>query len=231
MEVSLELEEIKRSLNVLSKDIATVTQQQAKIVTLLDEVKKLKELLSEKDKIISGLERRIDDLEQHTRMEEVIINGLETKHRSYARVAASSTSGMEGQDAPPEELQTLEQQVGVFLTTKNIIINTKDISACHLLPRKDNSAEPAIVVRFVNRQHKDDLLRQARKLKGSGMFINEHLTRKNADIARQARKLRNQKNTQATWTRNGRVLIRLNGSSEEARVITVGDIKHLDQFK
>ena len=65
VEVGQELEEIKR---VMSQDISTVTQQQAKIVTLLDEVKSLKELLSEKDKAINGLERRIEDLEQYTRM-------------------------------------------------------------------------------------------------------------------------------------------------------------------
>lgn len=230
MDVSLELEDIKRSLNVMSKDISTVTQQQAKIVTLLDEVKQLKELLSEKDKVIKGLERRVDDLEQYSRMDEVIVNGLETKHRSYARVAASGTGSMEGQDAPAEELQTLEQQLGAFLSAKNIAINENDISVCHLLPRKHTGAKPAIVVRFVSRKRKDDLLRQARKLKGSGVYINEHLTKKNADIARQARILRKQSRIQATWTRNGRVLIRLNGSPEEAKVITVRDMADLEQF-
>uniref|UniRef100_A0A8C6TNJ3 Uncharacterized protein n=1 Tax=Neogobius melanostomus TaxID=47308 RepID=A0A8C6TNJ3_9GOBI len=66
VEVNHKLEEIKRSLNSMSKDIFTLTQQQAKIVTLLDEVKNLKVLLSENDEVISGLERRIDDLEQYT---------------------------------------------------------------------------------------------------------------------------------------------------------------------
>lgn len=232
MEVNHELEEIKRSLNYMSKDIFTLTQQQAKIVTLLDEVKNLKVLLSEKDEVINGLEKRIDDLEQHTRVDEVIINGLETKHRSYARVAAAGTGcAMEGENAPVEELQTLEQQVESFLAKKDIIIDTKDISACHLLPSKQKTAIPTIVIRFANRKRKDDLLRQARKLRGSGVYINEHLTRKNADIARQARSLWKQKKIQATWTRNGRVFVRTNGLPEESKVITVRETKDLDQFK
>ncbi|KAK7901169.1 hypothetical protein WMY93_017938 [Mugilogobius chulae] len=230
MEVVQDLEEIKSSLNGLSKDIATVTQQQAKLVKLVDEVKELRELLEEKERVIGGLERRIDDLEQYTRMEDVIINGLDTKHRSYARVAAAGTGGsvaMEGQDAPVEELLTLEQQVVTFLSNKDINIDPKEISACHLLPRKHSNAKPAIVVRFVNRKHKVALLRQARKLKGSSVFINEHLTSKNAEIARHARILWKQKKIQATWTRNGRVLIRLNGTPEQARVITPSSVSTL----
>lgn len=141
VELNHELEEMKISLNFMSKDIFTLTQQQAKIVTLVDEVKNLKILLSEKDEVINGLERRIDDLEQYMRVDEVIINGLETKHRSYARVAAAGTGrAMDGENAPVEELQTLEQQVETFLAKKDITIDMKDISACHLLPSKQKPA-------------------------------------------------------------------------------------------
>lgn len=52
VELNHELEEIKISLNFMSKDIFTLTQQQAKIVTLVDEVKDLKILLSEKDEVM-----------------------------------------------------------------------------------------------------------------------------------------------------------------------------------
>lgn len=40
--------------------------------------------IQEKDAIIKDLESGIDDLEQYTRMVDVIVSGLETKHRSYA---------------------------------------------------------------------------------------------------------------------------------------------------
>lgn len=61
---------------------------------------------------------------------------------------------------------------------------------------KQKSANPPIVVRFANRKGKDDLLRQASKLRGSAVYINEHLTRKNADIERQERSLWKQKKIQ-----------------------------------
>lgn len=70
-----------------------------------------------------------------------------------------------------------------------------------------------------------------RKLKDTGVYVNEHLTKRNGEIARQARILRKANGIQDTWTRNCRVMIRLNGTPELAKVIAVRDIKELDQYK
>lgn len=80
------------------------------LLDLMDEVKQLKNLVKEKDKRIEGLER-IDDLEQYTRMEDLIISGLETTHPTFASTVARDKVG---EDSLPEELQTLEKQVIKF---------------------------------------------------------------------------------------------------------------------
>lgn len=77
---------------------------------------------------------------------------------------------------------------------------------------------------------KNDLLRQTKKLKGTEVYVNEHLTKKNADIARQARALRKQKKIQATWTRNCKVFIKLNGSPEEAKTMMIRELSDLERF-
>lgn len=224
--VEEELEEIRKSLNFMSDELSKVAKQQAMLLDLMDEVKQLKNLVKEKDKRIEGRERRIDDLEQYTRMNDLIISGLETKHRTYASTVARDKVG---ENAPPEELQTLENQVIKFFESKNMYIHCDNVVACHTLPRRNNGAKPAIVVRFLNRKHKTELLKQAKKLKGTGVYLNEHLTKKNADIARHARTLRKHNKIQATWTRNCKVMIRLNGTSEEAKVLTIRELKELDQ--
>ncbi|KAJ8344588.1 hypothetical protein AAFF_G00232760 [Aldrovandia affinis] len=114
-----ELEEIRKSLNFMSEEVSKVAKQQAILMELMDEVKQLKNLVKEKDKKIDGLERRIDDLEQYTRMEDLIISGLETTHRTYAR---AMTGGKDGVDAPVEELQTLERQVIKFFEREHRIM-------------------------------------------------------------------------------------------------------------
>lgn len=155
---------------------------------------------------------------------------MEIKHRSYARAVAKERS--EGEDAALEDQQSVEMQVVTFFHNKNINLDPNKISACHTIPRKDQRNKPAIIIRFANRKHKNELLMQGRKLKGSNVYMNEHLTPKNAEIAREARILKKQNKIKATWTRNCNVLIRLNGSTpEEAKVIKVRELQDLDEYK
>ncbi len=209
-----EMEEIRRSLSFMSDELSNVFKQQTKLIELMNEVKYLKTIIKEMDTKIHDMEKRIEDLEQYTRMEDLIISGLETKHQTYAGAAATANKG---EDAPDHELQTLEQQVTQFLESRNISIARNNISACHTLPRKDSRSKPVIIIRFANRKSKIDLLKQGKKLVGTGVYLNEHLTKKNAEIAREARTLRKQNKIQATWTRNYKVLILLNGPPESAK--------------
>ena len=223
-----DMEEVKKTLNYLTGEMSTILKQQATLLALMNEVRQLKSDLKERDKTINTLEKRVDELEQYTRMEDVIISGLTTRHRSYARAVSAPK---EGGDPPTEEQGSLETEIINFFGEKNIHIKSESIAACHPLPRKDG-AIPAIIVRFVNRKHKTELLKQAKKLKGTNVYINEHLTKKNGEIAREARKLLKQKKILATWVRNCKILIRLKGETpEESKVVTVRELPDLDQYK
>ena len=48
----------------------------------------LKNMIIEIDKKIAVLESRVDDLEQYTRIDDIIISGLGVRHSSYAPEAA-----------------------------------------------------------------------------------------------------------------------------------------------
>lgn len=63
-----EIEDIKQSLNFMSGELTTVTKQLKDLMDLLGEIKELKKQNMEKDLKISMLEKRIDDLEQYSRM-------------------------------------------------------------------------------------------------------------------------------------------------------------------
>lgn len=60
--------------------------------------------------------------------------------------------------------------------------------------------------------------------------MNDHLTRKNAEIARKARQLRRLQKIQSTWVSNCKIFIKLNGSPEEAKVLVIRDCSDLDRF-
>lgn len=59
-----DLEEIKLSLNSLSTDVKKVIKQQGLLTSLMDQIKELKNLITEKDKKTQLLEMRVEELEQ-----------------------------------------------------------------------------------------------------------------------------------------------------------------------
>ncbi|XP_015259872.1 PREDICTED: protein NLRC3-like [Cyprinodon variegatus] len=78
------------------------------------EIRELKKQNAEKDAKIKMLETRVTDMEQYSRVNDVIITGLESRHRSYAR----ATAGASGEDLSDAELISLEQQVLRFFDRK-----------------------------------------------------------------------------------------------------------------
>ena len=94
-----------------------------------------------------------------------------------------------------QDLFSMEQQVTTLLQSKGIEEDNNSIEACHPFPRKikkNKTDKPAIRMRFMNIKHKN----------GSDVYLNKHLTKINAHIAKTARFLRKQKRIQSTWTAN-----------------------------
>ncbi|CAL9708920.1 unnamed protein product [Knipowitschia caucasica] len=85
----MEVADVKKSLNFMSSKLTNISDQQKTIVDLMKEVKELKIQNEEKDKRIFALENRLADLEQYTRIIDIIVTGLEIKPPTYARAVAS----------------------------------------------------------------------------------------------------------------------------------------------
>lgn len=220
-----EVREIRKSLDFLLSETAAIKEQQKQILNLMEEVKQLRLQNVEKGKKIEELERRVEELEQYTRINDVVVTGLKIKPRSYARAVADDGADTEEREA------SAEQQVATFLGSKGIVLDPEDLEACHPLPRRRDNDTPAVIMRFISRKKKIALLKQGRKLKGSNVFLNEHLTKKNADIARKARYLRKENKIQSTWVTNCKVFIKLNGSPETARVLVIRNMEELTRFE
>lgn len=227
-----QFEELRESLNITGADVSAIKKGQEKLTSLIKRVKWLEEVNKEKDTMIAKLESRVDDLEQYSRMNDVIVSGLKIKPRSFAAAAAA---GVEGRGEPDDrEITSVEQQVIDFLQTKEINVNARDIEACHPLrpsPKMIQDKKPAsIILRFVNRKSKVSLMKQGKKLKDTQVYLNEHLTKANAEIAMKARQLRRDKKIQSTWTRHCRVYIQLNGPPEQAKVMIIRKVEELENI-
>ena len=199
--------EIKESLAAVHSKLEEIFECRKDINKLLEKIETVSRENREKDEKIKQLESRIEDLEQHSRINDIIITGLKTNHKSYSRVVKSKDEN-DNQDAPDYERESLEQQVVEFIGDKmGIVLGEADIEACHTL--KGKKSTPDIIMKVTNRKTKIKLLQNAYRLKGSSTYINEHLTRKNAGLARYARDLSKQRRIMKTWTRNCKVFVKL----------------------
>jgi len=150
---------------------------------IVREIKELKDMLKEKDERIKVLERRVEDLEQYTRREDVIITGL-TIDRKFAEVA---NTAVDGGGVKVDWNGEIEKQVLAKLKERKIHVDSEEISACHTLGKPDVNGQQKVILRFVSRKTKVRVMNEWEKLRGTGIYINEHLTKKNADIAKAAR--------------------------------------------
>lgn len=108
-------------------------------------------------------------------------------------------------------------------------VQNSDIGAIHRLNAREGKI-PGIVVRLNNQDLKPDLIRQSKRVKlscgTSKIFIDEHLTRKNADMMKRAKQLVKVGVIRYAWWRNGKVLIR---EVEDGPVIRVEELSQLPQ--
>ena len=214
-----EVDDIKKSLNFLAEEISAVRLE------LVEEVKSLRIQNAEKEKRLVFLENRVAELEQYTRINDVVVTGLPVKPRTYAR----AVSGPAGGEPDELDVRSTEEQVSAFLESKGIELDCNNIEACHLLPRKSATDKPVIILKCVNRKHKLALLKQRRNLKGTNVYMNDHLTKYNAVIARKARYLRKQGKIMNTWTSNCKVFIKLNKPQD--KVLVIRRMEELDKYQ
>ena len=87
-----------------------------------------------------------------------------------------------------------------------------------------SNMKPSIVLKLKSCKPKLKILSNAKKLRGSDVYIDEHLTRQNACFARKAREYKRKGLILSTWTKNCNVIIRTKGQiPEQCKVITIHD--------
>ncbi|KAJ4919374.1 hypothetical protein JOQ06_022328 [Pogonophryne albipinna] len=98
---------------------------------------------------------------------------------------------VKGDSAPSTDgHDSVETQVLEALNDRGVYLKSEEIEICHTLGKPSESGFQRVIIKLVSRKTKVCMMINAKKLKGTGIYINEHLTKRNADIARTARDLR-----------------------------------------
>ena len=120
----------------LRNDVTLLITGQGKPKNPLGLVEKLQKNNAEKDVSTATLEKRIDELEQYSPMDNVF--GLRVNQTSYSLAVAQSNSVETNVSCPVSETNSCEEQVLSFLRSKSVEISKNDISIYHTVKTKTN---------------------------------------------------------------------------------------------
>ena len=150
--------------------------------------------MKEKRRYISTLEERIDDLEQYSSRNCLVITGIPEK----------------------EDEKTDEIILDIAKKQLNVDLQPRDIDRSHRIPggpiRRGNEKSRNIVVKFSTYNARRRVIEQKSRLKSMNnrIFINEQLTKKRSTLYYEARKLVKARKVKQAWTYDGLVLVRNN---------------------
>ena len=122
--------DMKASLTFLCKSIEEIQKSNkvndGKIADLLKAMQIKDQKIEALESTVTGLESKVDELEQYSGIDNVIISGLHVSAASYAQAAggADEEGGLTS--------ETVESQVIEFFGEKmKVTVAPSDISACH----------------------------------------------------------------------------------------------------
>ena len=166
-----------------------------KLDDMSNAIKDLKQEIQMKDNHIQKLEEKIDELEQYSRRNCLIISGIgETENENTDRTFLKFANDVLKAEIKPE-----------------------DIDRTHRLPRppghtNGHSKPRNLVVKFTTynaRKRVYDKRTELKHLK-QNIFINENLTKTRNELFYEARKMVKDKKVKSAWTIDGNIFIRDN---------------------
>lgn len=168
-----ENENLKKEIHDLNQSL---DQQKSENEKLVDQIQKVNDVAEEK----------INDLEQYGRRNNLRINGIP-----------------EQQDVE----ETAEMTTRIVLEKLNSSIETLhlerfEVDIAHRLGQKRANSHRPIIIKFQSKMKRDIVLQSRKVFKGSRIFVNEDLTKKNQLILACVRK-KMPDEVDKLWTRNG----------------------------
>lgn len=171
--------------------------------------------LSEENK---ALKLKIDVVENQLRLDSLVIQGLPDS--TYAEAASGLGPSLDQSDsvAAAASLQshvdTEKTVLGYVNDRLGLHVSPADIKSAYRIPSSKNSGPRPIIVQFATRRVRDSIFRARRSFKSDHqshekpVYINEHLTKYNADLFARARAMVKNKKFAKAWTAGGLVYIR-----------------------
>ncbi len=186
--------------------VATVKTLQAECAARKGEIAQLQKKYKDVNDNMEKAEKKLFDLEQYTKRDNLVISGLPATVAEVAGAAdaVSTHSRFESSDV------TEKTFISFCKDKLNITVDTKDISIAHRIKPKNPGECPPVFVRFVRRSVRDSVFHSKSALRDSNktlekhrrVYINEDLVEGNRRLLKAARKMFNDKKIMGAWSSN-----------------------------
>lgn len=206
--------------NDLGKSIEACHEQATELLKVTEEQSKR---LKEYEKYFEALRQENTNLRAEIKTQKEKIDEME----QYSRANCLEINGI-----PESKSETVLEIIKKVGTVLNVNVKDEDIDACHRLGTKLDGKNRGIIVKFVRRTMKDEILRK-RKIKrnlntsdigfSSGpadvVYINESLSAERRKVLSAARGIKRDQGYTYVWVKNGKVFLRKN-EGDKAVVLT-----------
>lgn len=177
---------IKDTIRELLSDEVFVKKVIDKIIEKVN-LAEYKNKVDEQEQKICKLEKDLDYLQQLSLIKNVRISGIRE-----------------------EKNENLYNKIKNIFTTKMELTNLEgEIEDCYRTGNASSGKPRAVIVKFYKYETKKTIIKNRKKLKNSGIFINEHLTRNRAQILYEVT-LKFGKNN--AWAMDGKIYVINNGN-------------------
>lgn len=164
----------------------------------------------------------------------LVKNIKEIKQELTAQQQYSRQNNLEIKGVPVMEGENLVSTMQQLASYLKVEIKETDIDVVHRVPSR-NASTPNIIVRFLSRAVKDNVLKTAKKQRlnttalgfqgiASPVYINEHLCPANKELLTAALKTKREKNWKYTWVTGGKILMRKADNSRVLHVTCAEDL-------
>lgn len=211
----------------------------ANFKVLLDEIRKVRDIVQRTEGEVAGLRGRIEQLEiRDEKVQEEIkilhsaganVEDKIEELEKYSRKNNIIISGvpLDKDDNPREIVKMIAEELKVTL-------QEYDISEAHRLPTK--RGVPDIIAKLRYNEIKAEMIKQAKlnrlSLRGVPIYISEHLLLNTKLLLKEAKQLKRENRVKSVWTRNGDLYVRKADGMMAKKVRCIEDMREFrEQIK
>lgn len=192
--------EIKKAINDSKEELKDeIKDIKVRLEVIEQENHEIKEEVSEARYENEILRNRIQQLEEYSRIENIVIHGIEEEEN-------------ETEDDLVAQIQEIGKSLGVN-------IEKYDISTCHRLPTNKKESVPPTIVRMNNRHKKEKMIKRSKECRLENIYIDRHLTRMTAELYKEVRQKKKEGKFEFAWiNKRNQVFIRETAATQAIKI-------------